>query len=90
MQNMNLSRRNVLMAAGAMAASSFATPLIAAAPEPGKTVPSSWTDAARPQLTHRIVDANGTRVHVVEQGAGPLVLLCHGFPECWYSWRHQL
>jgi pimeloyl-ACP methyl ester carboxylesterase len=25
-----------------------------------------------------------------EQGEGPLVILCHGFPECWYSWRHQL
>jgi epoxide hydrolase A/B len=29
-------------------------------------------------------------MHVAEQGAGPLVLLCHGFPESWYSWRHQL
>jgi pimeloyl-ACP methyl ester carboxylesterase len=26
----------------------------------------------------------------VEQGSGPLVLFCHGFPESWYSWRHQL
>jgi pimeloyl-ACP methyl ester carboxylesterase len=29
-------------------------------------------------------------LHVAEQGEGPLVILCHGFPECWYSWRHQL
>ena len=29
-------------------------------------------------------------MHVAEQGQGPLVLLCHGFPELWYSWRHQL
>jgi pimeloyl-ACP methyl ester carboxylesterase len=29
-------------------------------------------------------------MHIAEAGAGPLVLLCHGFPECWYSWRHQL
>lgn len=29
-------------------------------------------------------------MHMVECGAGPLVLLCHGFPESWYSWRHQL
>ncbi len=41
-------------------------------------------------LTHRFVETNGIRMHVVEQGAGPLVLLCHGFPESWYSWRHQL
>jgi pimeloyl-ACP methyl ester carboxylesterase len=40
--------------------------------------------------THRTVEANGIRIHVAEQGSGPLVLLCHGFPESWYSWRHQL
>jgi pimeloyl-ACP methyl ester carboxylesterase len=40
--------------------------------------------------THRSVDANGIRIHIAEQGSGPLVLLCHGFPESWYSWRHQL
>ena len=34
--------------------------------------------------------ANGIRIHYVEQGTGPLVLLCHGFPEGWYSWRDQL
>ena len=42
------------------------------------------------QITHRTLDTNGIRMHVAEQGAGPLVLLCHGFPESWYSWRHQL
>ena len=41
-------------------------------------------------LHHRVVSANGVRIHVVEQGRGPLVLLLHGFPESWYSWRHQL
>jgi pimeloyl-ACP methyl ester carboxylesterase len=41
-------------------------------------------------LTHRMVDANGIRLHVAEQGEGPAVLLCHGWPESWYSWRHQL
>ena len=39
---------------------------------------------------HRTVETNGIRTHVAEQGAGPLVVLCHGFPESWYSWRHQL
>ena len=29
-------------------------------------------------------------MRITEQGTGPTVLLCHGFPECWYSWRHQL
>lgn len=42
------------------------------------------------EVTHRFVETNGIRMHVAEQGAGPLVLLCHGFPESWYSWRHQL
>jgi pimeloyl-ACP methyl ester carboxylesterase len=41
-------------------------------------------------ITHRTVEANGVRIHFAEAGAGPLVLLCHGFPESWYSWRHQL
>jgi pimeloyl-ACP methyl ester carboxylesterase len=41
-------------------------------------------------VKHRVVDARGTRIHLVEQGTGPLVLLVHGFPESWYSWRHQL
>jgi pimeloyl-ACP methyl ester carboxylesterase len=40
--------------------------------------------------SHRSVEANGIRIHIAEQGSGPLVLLCHGFPESWYSWRHQL
>ncbi|MDT0442572.1 alpha/beta fold hydrolase [Streptomyces johnsoniae] len=40
--------------------------------------------------THRLVPSPAGRTHVVEQGRGPLVLLVHGFPESWYSWRHQL
>jgi pimeloyl-ACP methyl ester carboxylesterase len=40
--------------------------------------------------THRYIETNGIRMHIAEQGSGPLVLLCHGFPESWYSWRHQL
>jgi pimeloyl-ACP methyl ester carboxylesterase len=38
----------------------------------------------------RIVKTNGISLNVVEQGQGPLVLLCHGFPESSYSWRHQI
>ncbi|MEI5519447.1 alpha/beta hydrolase [Streptomyces brasiliscabiei] len=41
-------------------------------------------------LRHRTVEAPAGRLHMVEQGTGPLVLLVHGFPESWYSWRHQL
>jgi len=42
------------------------------------------------EITHRTVETNGIRMHIAEQGEGPLVVLCHGFPESWYSWRHQL
>ncbi|HEY5210353.1 MAG TPA: alpha/beta hydrolase [Stellaceae bacterium] len=41
-------------------------------------------------LKHGFVHANGVRLHYVEAGSGPLVLLCHGWPESWYSWRHQI
>jgi pimeloyl-ACP methyl ester carboxylesterase len=39
---------------------------------------------------HRSISANGVNLHVVEAGAGPLVVLLHGFPEFWWAWRHQL
>jgi pimeloyl-ACP methyl ester carboxylesterase len=39
---------------------------------------------------HRMVSANGARFHVAEAGDGPLVLLLHGFPQYWWTWRHQL
>jgi pimeloyl-ACP methyl ester carboxylesterase len=41
-------------------------------------------------VKHRYIETNGIRMHYAAQGDGPLVLLCHGFPESWYSWRHQL
>jgi pimeloyl-ACP methyl ester carboxylesterase len=42
------------------------------------------------EVAHRTIEANGIKLHYAEAGQGPLVLLCHGFPESWYSWRHQL
>lgn len=43
-------------------------------------------------MTHnsRFIETNGIRMHYVEAGAGPLVVMLHGFPESWHSWRHQL
>ncbi|MHB8577138.1 MAG: alpha/beta fold hydrolase [Dehalococcoidia bacterium] len=41
-------------------------------------------------LRHQYAVVNGIRMHYVERGAGPLVILLHGFPEFWYSWRHQI
>jgi pimeloyl-ACP methyl ester carboxylesterase len=53
-------------------------------PDPTDVVraPGPWT--------HRDVAANACRFHVVEAGDGPLVLLLHGFPTFWWTWRHQL
>src|SRR5580700_9204840 len=53
--------------------------------------PAMTLPAARvPGVTHRHVQAGGLAMHIAEAGRGPLVLLLHGFPESWYSWRHQL
>jgi pimeloyl-ACP methyl ester carboxylesterase len=41
-------------------------------------------------LIERTINTNGIRLHAVESGAGEVVLLLHGFPEFWYSWRHQI
>jgi pimeloyl-ACP methyl ester carboxylesterase len=46
--------------------------------------------AASDAITHRQLQTNGIGMHVAEAGSGPLVVLLHGFPELWYSWRHQL
>ena len=49
------------------------------------------TDGASTRgMAHRWVDVHGLRLHCVEAGAGPLVVLLHGFPEFWYAWRHQI
>ncbi|KAJ6288370.1 hypothetical protein OIU76_024373 [Salix suchowensis] len=42
------------------------------------------------EVNHQRIKTNGIWLHVVEKGSGPLVLLLHGFPEFWYSWRHQI
>src|SRR5918997_3984113 len=46
--------------------------------------------AVAQELEHRHVDVDGVRLHAVEAGSGPLVVLLHGFPQFWYSWRHQI
>src|SRR2546422_10445558 len=55
---------------------------------------SASSDDMRHTLTmrERFVDSDGVRIHVVEQGAedGEPVVFVHGFPEFWWSWRHQM
>jgi pimeloyl-ACP methyl ester carboxylesterase len=48
----------------------------------------SAQDKGGPRL--RVIETNGIKMRIAEEGRGPLVLLLHGWPESWYSWRHQL
>ena len=48
------------------------------------------TAAPVPGVTLKTIKANGIHMRYAETGSGPLVLFCHGWPESWYSWRHQL
>lgn len=58
--------------------------VLATLPDPDAVIraPGPWT--------HRDVSANGARFHVVEAGQGPMVILLHGFPTFWWTWRHAL
>ncbi|XP_057439259.1 uncharacterized protein LOC130731090 [Lotus japonicus] len=42
------------------------------------------------KIEHTTVNTNGIKMHVASIGSGPVILFLHGFPELWYSWRHQL
>ncbi|KAJ0559998.1 putative soluble epoxide hydrolase [Helianthus annuus] len=41
-------------------------------------------------IEHKTISVNGLNIHIAEKGQGQLVLFLHGFPELWYSWRHQI
>src|SRR5258707_10052357 len=93
MRDTTFSRRDMLWAVGAFTVgAAFPEPPKTAAAEPSgaRPAPTCWADSAMPEVTNRMIETNGIRLHVAERGEGPLVILCHGFPECWYSWRHQL
>src|SRR5262245_58607702 len=68
-----------------------AAPGLAAFDGPAQSTPSQPpAPTMTREITQRTIETNGIRLHIAERGSGPLVLLCHGFPESWYSWRHQL
>src|SRR5689334_23200407 len=75
----SLDRRRFLKTSGAAG-------LVAA----GITPHAGTAASRRHAIRHRTVRTNGIHMHVAEAGTGPTVLLLHGFPEFWYSWRHQL
>lgn len=54
------------------------------------TAASAFSQSAVTRPAQRLIEANDIRINIAEQGIGPLVVLCHGFPESWYSWRHQM
>lgn len=41
-------------------------------------------------VSFRFIESNGLRMRIAEAGSGPLILMAHGWPESWYSWRHQM
>jgi pimeloyl-ACP methyl ester carboxylesterase len=56
-----------------------------------QTVQSVPTNTDDPRtFNHKFADVNGIRLHYVEEGQGPLVILVHGFPYLWYAWRSQV
>ncbi|MGW8462497.1 alpha/beta fold hydrolase [Pseudomonas sp. CLCA07] len=57
--------------------------------EPIQDQPLRDVDAPH-AFAHHFVDINGIRMHYVEEGQGPLVILLHGFPYLWYMWRRQI
>ena len=73
MRDATLSRRDMLRAVGALTVgAAFAEPLKAGAAEPGGAgpEPTSWVDSAMPEVTHRMIETNGIRLHVAEQEIG--------------------
>jgi pimeloyl-ACP methyl ester carboxylesterase len=42
------------------------------------------------QVKHGYADSNGVKIHYATAGSGPLVVMIHGFPDFWYTWRHQM
>jgi pimeloyl-ACP methyl ester carboxylesterase len=77
-----LTRRKALLLGGSVATMMLAPPAEAV---------TAAVDVDNPQnFSHRFLTANGLRLHYVEEGRGPLVVLLHGYPFLWYVWRHQI
>lgn len=64
----------------------LAVPLLGCAPDHTPEVAAGQSS----EIKHGYADSNGVRIHYAETGEGPLVVMIHGFPDFWYSWRHQM
>jgi pimeloyl-ACP methyl ester carboxylesterase len=51
---------------------------------------SGFAQDVTEQVEHRYADNNGVRIHYAVMGSGPLIVMVHGFPDYWYTWRHQM
>jgi len=81
---MNFARLARRLAAGLTLLAALAVAACQSSPPEAPT----QKDASMPNL--RMIQTNGINMRIAEMGEGPLVLLVHGWPESWYSWRHQI
>lgn len=58
--------------------------------EPNSNMSPATTTGEEMPINHGYADNNGVKIHYAEVGEGPLVVMIHGFPDFWYSWRHQM
>lgn len=64
--------------------------LAACSSDPAPDVFTEMTNEKSGDLQTGYADSNGVKIHYVETGSGPLVIMIHGFPDYWYTWRHQM
>jgi epoxide hydrolase A/B len=81
-----MNRRQLLAAALAPLALRLAPDAVSS----NASAATSQRDEKMNTPKQRIIECNGIHLNIAEQGEGPLVLLVHGFPESWFSWRHQI
>jgi pimeloyl-ACP methyl ester carboxylesterase len=75
---------------GLIAATSIASPWLKASSLADQTVTPIKNVDAPESFTHRFAQLGSVKLHYIEEGKGPLVLLLHGIPYLWISWRHQI
>lgn len=63
------------------------TPILAAGLTLAAATNAADLDA---RVSHHYADSAGVRIHYATAGAGPLIIMIHGFPDFWYTWRHQM
>ena len=56
----------------------------------GSSATAGADDSLHDRVRHDHADSNGVKIHYVTLGTGPLVVMIHGFPDYWYTWRHQM